>query len=100
MGTPRETQEPSAPPPFEAAPMAAPMPSPAQQPAAAVPASEPPRRRSTVREPAPISGAGEAAVPMPPLQTPSPAPVVISSGEAEAKPKRSGWWAKKLLGGD
>jgi ribonuclease E len=92
----RETVEPPSPPPFEAAP------SPAPEPAAAAPAAEaPPRRRSTVREPAPMIGASTpAAAPMPASQ-PLPEPVVISTGEAEAtKPKRSGWWAKKLLGGD
>ena len=46
-----------------------------------------------------MSGASApVATPMP--AAPQPAPVVVSTGEAEAKPKRSGWWAKKLLGGD
>jgi ribonuclease E len=67
---------------------------PASQPASA---AEPPRRRSTVREPAPVfSGSAPIVTPMPP-----PAPVVISTADADAnKPKRSGWWAKKLLGSD
>jgi hypothetical protein len=37
---------------------------------------------------------------MPPA-APPPAPTVISTAEADAsKPKKSGWWAKRLLGGD
>jgi ribonuclease E len=61
-------------------------------------AAEPPRRRSTVREPAPVFS-GSAPVVMP--AAPPPAPTVISTAEADAsKPKKSGWWAKRLLGGD
>jgi ribonuclease E len=61
---------------------------------------EQPRRRSTVREPAPVFSGGAAVVT--PLATPqASAPVVTSTAEDNApKPKRSGWWAKKLLGGD
>ena len=63
-------------------------------------AAEPPRRRSTVREPAPVfSGSAPVVTPMP--APPPPAPTVISTAEADAsKPKKSGWWAKRLLGGD
>jgi ribonuclease E len=94
--SPRESVERAPPPPFEVAPMPSPVPQPAA--AAAAPAPEAPRRRSTVREAAPVMGAGApVATPMP---APQPAPVVVSTGETEAKPKRSGWWAKKLLGGD
>jgi hypothetical protein len=32
------------------------------------------------------------------MTPPPPAPVVSSTAEAD-KPKRSGWWAKRLLGG-
>src|SRR3954451_18480760 len=62
-------------------------------------AAEPPRRRSTVREPAPVSsGSAPAITPMP--APPPPAPTVVSTAEADAsKPKKSGWWAKRLLGG-
>jgi ribonuclease E len=68
----------------------------APQPAAA----EPQRRRSTVREPAPVfSGSAPMVTPIP--APPPPAPTVISTAEADAsKPKKSGWWAKRLLGGD
>jgi ribonuclease E len=70
---------------------------PPPQPAAA----EPPRRRSTVREPAPVfSGSTPVVTPMP--APPPPAPTVISTAGADdaSKPKKSGWWAKRLLGGD
>ena len=54
---------------------------------------EQPRRRSTVREPAPILSES-APVPM-------PAPIVSAPAEEDAsKPRRTGWWAKRLLGGD
>jgi ribonuclease E len=97
------TAEPTSPPPFEAAPQ----PSPAPQftaatttaaAAAPVPAAEPPRRRSTVREPAPsFSGSAPVATPA----SPPPTPTVISTADSEdaSKPKRSGWWARRLLGG-
>jgi hypothetical protein len=50
-----------------------------------------------VREPAPVfGGSAPVEVPMPP-----PAPAVAATADADAsKPKRSGWWAKRLLGGD
>ena len=69
-------------------------------PTAAAPA-EPPRRRSTVREPAPVfGGSAETSAPPPPMPVPAPTPVITeaSSGEAESKPRRTGWWAKRLLG--
>jgi ribonuclease E len=69
------------------------------------PVAEPelPRRRSTVREPAPVFG-GPAETPQPAL-TPAPAIEVESAGaetgggEDAGKPRRTGWWAKRLLGG-
>jgi ribonuclease E len=80
----------------------APRPEPAPQAVAAqasqpAPEAAPPRRRSTVREPAPVfGGSAPVEVPMPP-----PAPAVTATADADAsKPKRSGWWAKRLLGGD
>jgi ribonuclease E len=65
--------------------------------------SEPARRRSTVREPALASSLrDEAAEPAPSL-TPSPVsaePVVSSSVDSENgdRPRRSGWWSKRVLG--
>jgi ribonuclease E len=93
-------------PPFEAraaqpahelAPMAAVAPPPAYEPPPTVPApQEPPRRRSTIREPAPIAVDGAPPPPAPTLPPPTP---VISSTASEdtGKPKR-GWWGKRLLG--
>lgn len=78
---------------------------PAPQPASASVAEAPtpdasPRRRSTVREPAPTSFGDLPPMPVPPPQPDSTPVVVESSGGDEAKPRRTGWWAKKLLGKD
>ncbi len=72
------------------------------------PKPESPRRRSTVREPAPLVGNAAPA--------PQPAPAIVTSGvEVEsttppppeqppapttepAAPRRAGWWAKRMLG--
>ena len=103
---PREAQAPEpvqpayAQPQYEAAPQSmatSPAPQPEPEPAA------PPRRRSTVREPAPTFGASESVVtPMPaPMPVPSPAAVAEAAPADDAgKPRRTGWWAKRLLGGD
>ncbi|MBS0246605.1 MAG: Rne/Rng family ribonuclease [Proteobacteria bacterium] len=66
-------------------------------------ASEPlpeaaPRRRSTIREPAPIVTGEPVALPVTPAPV-SPPPVVSStSAETTAEPPKRGWWAKRLLG--
>jgi ribonuclease E len=81
-------------PPFEPAPAAEPAP-----PQAAAPASaeqEPPRRRSTIREPAPFGGATAPPPPSPTL--PPSAPVISSTANDESATPKRGWWAKKLLG--
>ncbi len=84
--------------PVAAEPFAPPPPAPAAAP-------EPPRRRSTVREPAPIFGSSAPVAmpaPMPaPPPPPAPAPVVAESSTSDDanKPRRTGWWAKRLLGG-
>jgi ribonuclease E len=97
---------------LDAAPTAAPpapppsspeLPAVATTPQAATPASqEPPRRRSTVREPAPISGNQDVSQPAP-AQPPPPAPelVITELGESEDtnRPRRSGWWSRRLAGG-
>jgi ribonuclease E len=77
------------------------------------PAPEPPpvetgvsemrRRRSTVREPASISVASEPSAPHEPVAAASsepPQPVVISptEGEDADRPRRSGWWSRRMLG--
>ena len=69
---------------------------------AAEPPPEPPRRRSTVREPAPTALAGEGSGVAPSFTPPAPAaePVVSSTAESESddRPRRSGWWSKRALG--
>jgi ribonuclease E len=74
-------------------------------PAFELPEPEPPRRRSTVREPAPMIFGGEHAAPTshqaPPQQpAEAPQPVVISpeASEEADRPRRSGWWSRKVLG--
>jgi ribonuclease E len=78
-----------------------------QQPAAEAPAPETPRRRSTVREPVaiPTNGSSNASAapptPAPPVDTVSHAPIPVPEHTAAAdadKPRRTGWWAKRLLG--
>jgi ribonuclease E len=64
--------------------------------------SEAPRRRSTVREPAPQSLHEDTSSPAPSFMPPAPAiePVVSSSAESETgeRPRRSGWWSRRVLG--
>ncbi len=81
---------------------------PAQQPE---PANEPlapesPRRRSTVREPVVLPIASASSSPTPATapaeraaETPVPAPESTGSDAAD-KPRRTGWWAKRLFGGN
>ncbi len=92
------TSAPPAPPPASPEPAAVV----ATSQTAAPPAPEPPRRRSTVREPAPISGNQEASQPAP-TQPPPPAPqpVITEHGESEDtnRPRRSGWWSRRIAGG-
>ena len=75
--------------------------SPTQQsaapPQAAAPAEpEPPRRRSTIREPAPIGAAGAPPSPVPNI--PPPTPVISSTASEDSGQPKRGWWAKRLLG--
>jgi ribonuclease E len=73
------------------------------------PVPELPRRRSTVREPVPfITDEGPAAYvapSAPPSQAPSPAPELTPAAAQEppqddaSKPRRTGWWSKRVLGG-
>ncbi|HZN31080.1 MAG TPA: Rne/Rng family ribonuclease [Xanthobacteraceae bacterium] len=69
-------------------------------PDAIAPAPEPPRRRSTVREPAPVGLTGEAAAPA--IAQPAEPPLPVVSGPTESedsdRPRRSGWWSKRALG--
>jgi len=63
---------------------------------ASAPPQETPRRRSTIREPAPISTAGAPPSPSPTL--PPPAPVISSTASDEAGTPKRGWWGKRLIG--
>jgi ribonuclease E len=63
--------------------------------------SEPASLRSTVREPALTALRDEAAEPAPSLTSPVPAEPVVSSSAASEnnnRPRRSGWWSKRVLG--
>jgi ribonuclease E len=66
----------------------------AEPPASA--AQEPPRRRSTIREPAPIATAG-APTALPPT-LPPPTPVISSTASDNSGQPKRGWWGKRLLG--
>ncbi|HEY6831404.1 MAG TPA: Rne/Rng family ribonuclease [Pseudolabrys sp.] len=98
---------PASPAPVMPAPMMMPAPEmrPAPSPIASAPVEEPvaaqeaPRRRSTIREPAPIAAEGVSPSSPPPAPTPPPAAPVVSSTASEetATPKR-GWWGRRLLG--
>jgi ribonuclease E len=81
-----------------------------QPPAAAPPQEAPlpiasptvPARRSTVREPAPQALRDDASSPAPSFtpSVPSIEPVVSSPAESDEsdRPRRSGWWSKRVLG--
>jgi ribonuclease E len=66
--------------------------------------SEAARRRSTVRERAPISVGREDSTAHEPVASPSepPQPVVVSptEGDDSDRPRRSGWWSRRVLGKD
>jgi ribonuclease E len=98
------TEPPSTPPrrPAPAEPDDAPPPR-TEVPAAAEAAlSESPRRRSTVREPVANALHHDESFPAPSFASPAPAvePVVSSSTENESsdRPRRSGWWSRRVLG--
>jgi ribonuclease E len=110
LGGPSRAQAPAPEPthrpqPFE--PVArdpAPRPAPvaAEPPAGVSAPAEPPKRRSTVREPAPMFSAGAMSDVHPAEPTPAPAPepaapepAAAASGETDAKPRRFGWWNKR-----
>jgi ribonuclease E len=80
---------PAAPSSYAAAPEA----KPAYAPVEAAPSQEPPRRRSTIREPAPIGASASAAPAAPP-----PAPVISVTATTEPATPKRGWWGKRLLG--
>jgi ribonuclease E len=65
------------------------------------PEAEAPRRRSTVREPAPfVIGSGEAPVASPPASTPQAGAPIESGPEAPEEadqPRRTGWWSRRSM---
>jgi ribonuclease E len=74
----------------------------AEAPPASAPEPEPIRRRSTVREKAPVGGSADALPPMPsPSPSAVPEPVVTAITEAAAdgdRPRRTGWWSRRFAG--
>ena len=87
----------AAPPSAPPAPVSAEPPHAEQQP-------EPPRRRSTVRERAPIGGSDDAPPPAPTAPVspaPAPEPVVTEVAETEGadRPRKTGWWSRRFAGG-
>ncbi|MGA7789539.1 MAG: hypothetical protein WCA56_15405, partial [Xanthobacteraceae bacterium] len=88
---------------LDAAPRRAPQEAPVSAEAPRPLPEEPVRRRSTVRERAPVGGGEDA---LPPAQTqqpitPTPEPVVSESGDAAEgdRPRRTGWWSRRFAGG-
>jgi ribonuclease E len=67
---------------------------PAYAPVEPAPSQEPPRRRSTIREPAPIGASASVAAPA----APPPAPVISVTATSEPATPKRGWWGKRLLG--
>ena len=66
--------------------------------------AEPPRRRSTVRERAPIGGSDDAPPPAataPVAPAPAPEPVVteVAATEGTNQPRKTGWWSRRFAGG-
>jgi ribonuclease E len=81
-------------------------------PPAAAAQPEAPRRRSTVRERAPVTGREPAGAETagednarhdPASRTPAPAsePVITETGDASEaeRPRRTGWWSRRFAGG-
>ncbi len=62
-------------------------------------APEPPRRRSTVREPAPGAAGTEPGQPAQPKAPEQPVITELGDNEAADRPRRSGWWSRRIAGG-
>jgi ribonuclease E len=77
------------------APAEAPSPPPAQE------QPEPPRRRSTVRERAPVAASDATSPEATAPPTPAPEPVIteVSGTEKADQPRRTGWWSRRFAGG-
>jgi ribonuclease E len=63
--------------------------------------AEAPRRRSTVRERAPIGGGDDAPPPASAAPAPAPDPVITEVAETEGtdRPRKTGWWSRRFAGG-
>ena len=72
-----------------------PAPTAMESPAATANTQESPRRRSTIREPAPFAS---ERVPTPPSPAAPSTPVISSTGPEEPATPKRGWWGKRLLG--
>ena len=87
-------------PPSEQAARPEPRPEASMPPAMSAPAmpaeSEQPKRRSTIREPAPIFGVSPPASSSPPapIETPLPASAPAEAAESEAEKPKRGWWRR------
>jgi ribonuclease E len=60
-----------------------------------------PKRRSTIREPAPSFTSGQGFSPAPRQEPASPAPSAApepAAGDDANKPRKTGWWAKRIMG--
>jgi ribonuclease E len=69
-------------------------------PAAAEPEQHAPRRRSTVREAAPVSGAeAPPNAPLPPVSAPEPVITEVGDSDAANRPRRTGWWSRRSADG-
>jgi ribonuclease E len=62
---------------------------------------EAPRRRSTVREPAPFAQSEDAPHAVSQPAAPASEPVITEAGETEnaSQPRRTGWWSRRFAGG-
>ena len=85
----------------DAAPTATPAPAETASPPQEQP--EPPRRRSTVRERAPVAVSDDTPpeVTAPPPSTPATEPVIteVSGAEKAEQPRKTGWWSRPFAGG-
>ncbi len=64
-------------------------------PPAAEPEQQAQRRRSTVREPAPVSGAEAPPAPVPSVPTSEAVITEIGDSENANRPRRTGWWSRR-----
>jgi ribonuclease E len=83
---------------------APPAPAPVSAEAPSAEQAEPQRRRSTVRERAPIGGSDDAPPPTstaPVAPAPAPEPVITEVAETEGadRPRKTGWWSRRFAGG-